>query len=58
MLGIAMSIAQAPIVPPPTVPGATQAAGTYPTDKARRKPALQAFQQVVIAQYPVDRQRP
>lgn len=51
LLGIGMSIAQAPIVPPPTVPGATQAAGTYPTEQARQQAALQAFQQVV-AQYP------
>ena len=46
-----MSIAQAPIVPPPTVPGATQTAGTYPTDQARQEAALQTFQQVAT-QYP------
>jgi TolA-binding protein len=51
MLGIGMSIAQAPIVPPPTLPGATQTAGTYPTDQARQEAALQAFQQVAT-QYP------
>jgi TolA-binding protein len=46
MLGIGMSIAQAPIAPPPTVPGATQTPGTYPSDQARQQAALQAFQQV------------
>lgn len=51
LLGIGMSIAQAPIVPPPTLPGATQTAGTYPTDQARQEAALQAFQQVAT-QYP------
>ncbi|HKW03302.1 MAG TPA: tetratricopeptide repeat protein [Vicinamibacterales bacterium] len=51
MLGIGMSIAQAPVVPPPTLPGATQTAGTYPTDQARQEAALQAFQQVAT-QYP------
>ncbi|MFI5179389.1 MAG: tetratricopeptide repeat protein [Vicinamibacterales bacterium] len=51
LLGVAMSVAQAPIVPPPTVPGATQSPGTYPSDQARQEAALQAFQQVV-AQYP------
>jgi TolA-binding protein len=51
LLGIATSIAQAPIVPPPTVPGATQAVGTYPTDKARGVAAQAAYQDV-IAKYP------
>jgi TolA-binding protein len=51
LLAIGMSIAQAPIVPPPTLPGATQTAGTYPTDQARQEAALQTFQQVA-AQYP------
>jgi len=46
MLGIGMAIAQAPIAPPPTVPGATQTPGTYPSDDARQQAALQAFQQV------------
>ena len=45
-LGIAMATAQAQIVPPPTVPGATQQPGTYPTEKARQEAALAAFQQV------------
>lgn len=51
LLGVGMSIAQAPIVPPPTLPGATQTAGTYPTDQARQEAALQTFQQVAT-QYP------
>jgi TolA-binding protein len=51
LLGIGMSIVQAPIVPPPTLPGATQTAGTYPTDQARQEAALQTFQQVAT-QYP------
>jgi TolA-binding protein len=46
MFAIGMSIAQAPIAPPPTVPGATQTPGTYPSDQARQQAALQAFQQV------------
>lgn len=46
LLGEAMSIAQAPVVPPPTVPGAKQSPGTFPTEQARREAALQAFQRV------------
>src|SRR5438105_2316089 len=42
----AMAVAQAQIAPTPTVPGAAQAAGTYPTMKAREEAALAAFQQV------------
>jgi len=51
LLGVAMAVAQSPIVPPPTVPGATQTPGTYPSDQTRQEAAVQAFQQV-IAQYP------
>ena len=51
MLGIAMSVTQSPIVPAPTVPGATQAPNTYPTDRARQEAALKAFQEVA-ATYP------
>lgn len=46
MLGIAMTIYQAPIVPPSSVPGAVQQAGTYPSEKARYEAALAAFQNV------------
>jgi TolA-binding protein len=51
MLGTAMAVAQSPIVPAPTVPGAKQAPGTYPTEQARNEAAVQAFQQVA-ATYP------
>ena len=51
MLGIAMSITQSQIVPAPTVPGAAQAANTFPTDRARQEAALRAFQEVA-ATYP------
>ncbi len=51
LFGVAMSIYQAPIAPAPTVPGAKQAAGTYPTVEARQEAALKAFQQVASA-YP------
>jgi len=46
-----MTIAQAQIVPAPTVPGATQQAGTYPTEQARNDAAVAAYQKV-IAEYP------
>jgi hypothetical protein len=46
MLGRAMAISQAQIAPAPTVPGATQLPGTYPTEQARQTAALQAFQEV------------
>ena len=49
--GNAMSVTQGQIVPAPTVPGATQAPGTYPTEQARADAALAAFRDV-IAQYP------
>ena len=43
MLGRAMAIAQSQIVPAPTLPGATQPAGTYPTEQARDQAAVKAF---------------
>lgn len=49
MLGRAMAIAQATIAPAPTVPGASQLAGTYPTEQAKQAAALQAFQEVAVA---------
>jgi tetratricopeptide (TPR) repeat protein len=49
--GIAMSIYEAPIAPPPTVPGTTQQVGTYPTEKARYEAALKALREVADA-YP------
>lgn len=51
MLGVAMTIYEAPIVPAPTVPGATQQVGTYPSQVARDEAALTAFQQIIDA-YP------
>jgi TolA-binding protein len=47
MLGVAMTIYEAPIVPAPTVPGATQQPGTYPTQTARDEAALAAFKQII-----------
>ncbi len=51
LLAVAMQTYDAPIVPAPTVPGATQQAGTYPTEQARSEAALAAFHNV-IEQYP------
>lgn len=45
-LGEALAIAQAQIVPASTLPGATQAAGTYPTEAARDEASLEAFRAV------------
>ncbi len=46
MFGVAMAVGQSQIVPAPTVPGATQAANTYPTERARQEAALKAYQEV------------
>jgi len=46
-LGIAMAIEQAQVVPAPTLPGATQAPGTYPTEQARDEAAMKAYQSVI-----------
>jgi tetratricopeptide (TPR) repeat protein len=51
LLAVAMQTYDAPIVPAPTVPGAVQQAGTYPTEQARSEAALSAFQSV-IDQFP------
>ncbi len=51
LLGRAMSVMQSQIAPAPTVPGATQLPGTYPTEQARQAAALQAFQEVAVT-YP------
>jgi tetratricopeptide (TPR) repeat protein len=50
-LGIGLATEQAQIVPAPTLPGATQAPGTYPTEQARDEAALKVYQSV-IADYP------
>lgn len=47
LLGAAMTTFEAPIVPAPTVPGATQQSGTYPTEIARSEAALEAFQKLI-----------
>jgi TolA-binding protein len=46
LLGIALAIEQAPIAPASTVPGASQAPGTYPTEQAKNEAALKAFEQI------------
>lgn len=51
LLGAAMTTPDAPIVPAPTIPGATQQAGTYPTQTARAEAGVDAFQKVIDA-YP------
>jgi hypothetical protein len=51
LLGIAMSLQASPIAPPPTVPGATQQAGTFPTEQARSEATIKALQEVVT-RYP------
>jgi TolA-binding protein len=51
MLGSAMLIAQSPIAPPSSVPGALQAAGTYPTEAARADATAAALKKVIDA-YP------
>ncbi len=45
-LGIALAMLDATIAPAPTIPGAKQAPGTFPTERARAEAALAAFQQV------------
>lgn len=47
LLGAAMTTYEAPIVPAPTIPGASQQAGTYPTETARSEAALAAFQKII-----------
>jgi len=51
LLAVAMQTYEAPVVPAPTVPGATQQPGTFPTEEARSEAALAAFQNV-ITEYP------
>ena len=47
--GAALTLEQSPIVPAPTLPGATQQAGTFPTEQARAEAALAAYQKVIDA---------
>ena len=51
LFGAALTIEQSPIVPAPTLPGATQQAGTFATEQARGDAALAAYQKVIDA-YP------
>ena len=51
LLGVAMAAAQSQVVPAPTVPGAKQQAGTFPTEQARSEATLKAFNDVISA-YP------
>ena len=51
LLGVAIATSQSPISPPSTLPGAQQAPGTFPSEKARSEAALKAFQEVSAA-YP------
>jgi TolA-binding protein len=51
MLGSAMLLAQSPIAPASTLPGALQAAGTYPTEAARADATAAALKKVIDA-YP------
>lgn len=51
LLGAALTIDNAQVVPAPTLPGATQQAGTFPTEQARGEAALTAYQKVIDA-YP------
>ena len=51
LLGEGLTIQQSPIAPAPTIPGAKQQAGTYPTEQARADAALAAYQKAIDA-YP------
>jgi len=49
--GAALRVEQSQVVPAPTLPGATQQAGTFATDQARNEAAVAAYQKVIDA-YP------
>jgi TolA-binding protein len=51
LLGIAMATAQAPITPAPSLPGATQTPGTFPTEQARADATIKLLTQAADA-YP------
>jgi len=50
-LGVALALLDATIAPAPTIPGAKQAPGTFPTEQARAEATLAAFQKVA-AEFP------
>jgi TolA-binding protein len=45
--GAALRVEQSPVVPAPTLPGATQQAGTFATEQARTEAAVAAYQKVI-----------
>jgi hypothetical protein len=45
-LGIAMATAESPVSPAPSLPGVTQTAGTFPTERERSDAAIKAFADV------------
>jgi TolA-binding protein len=45
-LGAAVAIAESTVSPAPTLPGASQPAGTFPSERARAEAAIQAFTDV------------
>ena len=47
LLGAAMTTYEAPVVPAPSIPGAKQQEGTYPTETARSEAALAGFQKII-----------
>jgi TolA-binding protein len=49
--GAALRVEQSQVVPAPTLPGATQQAGTFATEQARNEAAVAAYQKVIDA-YP------
>jgi TolA-binding protein len=51
LLGVAMATAQAPIAPAPSLPGATQTPGTFPTEQARAEATIKLLTQAADA-YP------
>lgn len=51
LLGVAMATAQAPITPAPSLPGAKQTPGTFPTEQARAEATIKLLTQAADA-YP------
>jgi TolA-binding protein len=51
LLATAITVEQAPIAPPSTLPTSTQSVNTFPTEAARAEAALKAFQ-AVTTQFP------
>jgi TolA-binding protein len=51
LLGVAMATAQAPVTPAPSLPGATQTPGTFPTEQARAEATITLLTQAADA-YP------